>query len=207
MKLNWTAFKIVLAFMVIVGVIFWAVDSVRSRSYSGANLSFDVAGGLISVTNPSEQSVAAQFKDTGFRAFEVSSSIEGVTGSSIREGSGNTRIQQFAFDLPPGTSEFTISRGTNVSFAANTGTELQATMNPMSSEASRNTFVAAVVVVFGVLFYISNITQHQLMRGLRSKVSPSKQASAAEDTKPTPVVRPNRQGDAMRAYGDNRAEG
>ena len=188
MKLNWNTLKIVLAFVVIVGVIFWAVDSVRSRSYSGTDLSFDTSGGTITITNPSEEPAPVQFTSSGSRTFRVSSSIEGVTGSSTRVGTGSTRTQQFEFELPPGTSEFTVSGGTDVSFVADTATELQATVNPMSSESRRNTLIAATIVVFGTLFYASNVTRHQWIKSLRHRVLPSRQDTAKQDTEPTPVV-------------------
>jgi len=206
MKLNWNTLKIVLAFVVIIGVVFWAVDSIRSRSYSGTDLSFDTAGGTITVTNPSDDPVAAQFIGSGSRTLRVASTIEGVTGSSTRVGTGSTRIHQFEFELPPGTSEFTVSGGTNVRFVADTATELQATVDPMSSESRRTVLIAAAVVVFGALFYASNITGHQWFKSLRQTVRPSSQDTSMQDTGPTPVVRDDGQGRTARAFGDNRVE-
>ena len=206
MKFNWNTFKVVLAFVVIVGVIFWSVVSVRSRSYSGTDLSFDTAGGVIAITNPSDEPAAAQFISSGSRTFRVSSTIDGVSGSSTRVGTGSARTQQFEFELPPGTSEFTISGGTDVSFVADTVTELQATVNPMSNESRRATLIAAAVVVFGTLFYASNVTGHQWFKSLRHRVLPSRPDTAKQDTEPTPVVIDGGQGRAARSYGDNRAE-
>lgn len=206
MKINWNLFKIALAFVVIVGVIFWAVDSIRSRSYSETNLSFDTAGGLITITNLSDDPVAAQLVSSGFRTFQVSSTIEGVNGSSTREGTGSTRTNQLGFELPPGTSEFTITGGTDIRFVADTDTELQATVNPLSGEARRNTLLAAVVVVFGALFYASNVVGHQWIKSLRHRVLPSQQDPSVQDTQPTPVVMQSTQGHSPRSYGDNRAE-
>lgn len=198
MKLNRNAFKIVLAFVVIAGVAFWAVDAVRSRSYSGANLSFDTADGIITVTNLSDEPAVAQFIGLGSRTFRVSSTIDGVSGSSTRVGTGSTQTQQFEFVLPPGTSEFTVSGSTDVSFVADTATELQATVNPMSSESRRNTLIAAAVVVFGTLFYASNVTGHQWFKSLRHRVLPSRPDTSKQDTKPTPVVMDGGQGRAER---------
>ena len=206
MKLNWNTFKVVLAFVVIVGVAFWAVDSVRSRSYSGTNLSFDTAGGTITVTNPAGEPAAAQFIGSGSRTFRVSSTIEGVTGSSTRVGTGSARTHQFEFELPPGTNEFTVSGGKDVRFVADTDAELKATVNPMSSESRRNTLIAAAVVIFGALFYVSNVTGHQWIKSLRHRVLPSRPDTAKQDTEPTPVVIDGGQGRAARSYGDNRAD-
>lgn len=200
MKLNWNTLKVVLAFVMIVGVAFWAVDSVRSRSYSGSDLGFDTAGGTITVTNPSDEPVAAQFIGTGSRSFRVSSTIEGVSGSSTRVESGSNRTHQFDFELPPGASEFTISGGTDVSFVAATDTELQATINPMSSESRRNVFIAATVVIFGALFYVSNVFSHRWLNMLRSgTIAPDVPASLS-------VSASESQGPAARTYGNNRAD-
>lgn len=198
MKLNRNAFKIVLAFVVIAGVAFWAVDAVRSRSYSGTNLSFDTAGGIITITNLSDEPAVAQFIGSGSRTFRVSSTIDGVSGSSTRVGTGSTQTQQFEFVLPPGTSEFTVSGGTDVRFVADTATELQATVNPMSSESRRTTLIAAAVVVFGSLFYASNVTRHQWIKSLRHRVLSSRPDTSKQDTKPTPVVMDGGQGRAER---------
>ena len=51
MKFNW---KILVALVVMVGVIFWGVDSLRTRYYNGTDLSFGVGSGPITVTNPSD---------------------------------------------------------------------------------------------------------------------------------------------------------
>jgi preprotein translocase subunit SecE len=205
-KLNWQTFKVAFA-MVIIGVIlFWAVDSIRSRSYSGTSLSFDTAGGVITVTNPSADPATAQLTGSGSRSFRVASTIEGVTGSSTRVGTGSTQTHLFAFELPPGTSEFIVSGGTNVRFVADTATELQATVNPMSSESRRNTLIAAAVVVFGALFYASHVIGHQWIKNLRDRVLPSRPDTSKQDTEPTPVVMDGGQGRAARSYGDNRAD-
>jgi preprotein translocase subunit SecE len=201
MKINWKIMKVVLVFVVIAGVVFWAVDSVRSRSYSGSDLSFDTSGGLNIVTNPSDESVAALLTSDGFRTFRVTSNIEGIDTSSTRTGTGSTRINQLAFELPPGTSEFTVSGGTDVSFVAATATELQATVNPMSSESRRNVFIATAVVVFGALFYASHVFNHRWLNMLRpGTIAPA-------DTSPAATVSAREsQGKAARTYGDNRAD-
>ena len=54
MKFNW---RVLIAFVVLVGAIFWGVDSVRTRSYSGTDLSFGIGSGPVSVTNSSDAAV------------------------------------------------------------------------------------------------------------------------------------------------------
>lgn len=204
MERNWKTVKIVLGFVVIFAAIFWATDSVRSRSYTGTNLSFDAGSGPVVVTNPSDQPVAVQLSGAGSRTFHVSSTIEDVTGSSTRVESGSSRIQQFEFLLPPGTSEFTTSGGTDVIFVVDTDTELQATINPMSSDSGRSTLIFAAVVVLVSLYFISRVTEHQWIKSIRHSVMPASQNTP--DPEPVPVVASGGQGRSARAYGDNRTE-
>ena len=198
MKLNWNTFKVVFALVVVIGTIFWAMDSVRPHFHSGANLNFSVGSGPVSVTNPSNQPVPVQLVGAGSRSFSVSSTIEGVSGSSTRQGSGSTSTHVFEFSLPSGISEFTIARGTNVNFGANTETKLEATVQPVSASESRTTIIVAVVVVLVALFYISRITGHRWLNALRGKETPA------------PVFRPltadGGQGGNLRSYGDNRVD-
>lgn len=204
MKLNWKTFKVLFAFVIVIGVIFWAVNLIRPHSYSGTNLNFGVGSGSVRVTNPSEEPVLVQLAGTGARTFRISSTIEDVSGSSTRQGSGSSSTQLFEFALPPGESEFTITGGTDVNFVANTGTTLNARVNPVSSGTRTSTLIAAAVVVLGALFYASSVTEHQWISILRRKVSPNQDAPP-QDTKPTPVVTDGGQGEAARSYGDNRA--
>jgi preprotein translocase subunit SecE len=198
MKFTWKVVKIALAVIVIAGVVFWATDLVRSRSYSGANLNFDVAGGSNAVTNPSDQPIAVQLVGAGSRTFRVTSSIDDVSGSSTREGTSATGSHLFAFDLPTGTSEFSITGGADVSFVAETDVELQAVVQPMTSENRRTVLIAAAVVVFGALFYISNVLEHSWLRRLRGETP------VAPPPQPTTTDGQTSQGPAIKTYGDNR---
>lgn len=204
MNINWKTVKTILAFVVIVAVIAWTVDSIRTRSYSGINLNFGVQSGSVSVTNPSEAALPVQFVGSGSRVFRVLSTIEGVSGSSISEGTGSARTQLFAFDLPPGTSEFTISGGTAVNFTATTDTELEAVVNPVSQETARATVFAAVLVVAGSLYYASRLHEHTWIKRLRGKSAPTQ--DTVKPIEPASGVDDGGQGRAIRSYGDNRAQ-
>jgi preprotein translocase subunit SecE len=199
MKLNWKTLKIAFAFVIVIGAVFWAVSSVRTHSYAGANLNFGVGGGPVMVTNPSEQPVPVQLVSTGSRTFSISSTIEGVSGSSTRQGSGSGATQLFEFELPTGNSEFTITRGTNVNFVANTETRLQTTVNPVSSDTFRTIIIVAAIVILGALFYASHVTKHRWMQTLRRNNTPT------QDTQPIAATAAIRQGSAPHSYGDNRA--
>jgi hypothetical protein len=174
MKLNW---KVVLALVVIAVTLFWAVDAVRSRSYSGNNLNFGVGSGLVTLTNPSSESIPVQLVGTGTRSFSVSSAEEGISGSSTRQGAGRNTTQLFEFQVPPGVSEFTVARGTNVSLVADTATNLEATVQPSTASEARTTIIVAAFVVLGALFYISHLNGHRWISASRRKVALDRSAS------------------------------
>jgi preprotein translocase subunit SecE len=164
MQMNhyWKTVKIVLAFVIVVGAVFWAVNSVRSLSYSGTYLTFPVGNGAVTVTNPSNQPLPVQLVSAGSRSFSVSSTIEGMPGSSTRQQAGSTIGQLVEFALPPGVSEFMVVRGTNVTtdvnFVANTETKLEATAQPLNTNDTRAIIIVAVVFVLAMIFYISRAT-------------------------------------------------
>jgi hypothetical protein len=104
----------------------------------------------------------------------------------------------FEFELPPGISEFTIVRGTNVKFVADTATRLRATVNPLSADSSRTTIIVAIVVVLGSLFYMSRTIDHSWMRALR----PQKTSVQNAGPIPVPVTADVNQGRDGRMYSD-----
>ncbi len=199
MKMNWKTFKIITVFIVIIGIVFWVINATLPRSYDGTALDFEVGSGATIVTNSSEQSIPVQFIDAGARNFGVRSDIEGVSGNSTREGSGSNATILFEFELPSGTSEFFITRGTNPRFVASSPSALQATVNPMNAEEARTAIIIVIVIILGLLFYASNVIEHSWIGVLRGK------DAVPQDPEPNPVL-PSAQGRTARSFGDNRAK-
>ncbi|MBZ0285133.1 MAG: hypothetical protein K8L97_30650 [Anaerolineae bacterium] len=181
MKPNW---RVVIALVLIVGVIGWAVSSVLPRSFSGSNLTFGVGGGTVTVTNPSDVPVAVQLVGNGTRTFTVSSSIDGVAGSSVKQGTGNTSTHLFEYALPPGMSDILVLRGSGVNFVSSSDTNLVATINPLSQNETRTTLIITAVIVLGGLFYISHTTGHRLIKTLLRREGSSPTIAVTLDTPP-----------------------
>jgi hypothetical protein len=198
MKLNW---KALVALAVIALVLFWAVDSVRSRSYSGTNLNFRISSGAVMLTNPSSEPVPVQLVGTGTRSFTVSGTMDSISGSSTRQGTGRDTTQLFEFQAPPGVSEFSVARGTNVSLVANSETNLVAAVQSSTESESRTIIIVAAVVVLGALFYISRINSHRWFGPMRRRAD----AKDAAELLAKETAAQHGQGREMRAYGDNRA--
>lgn len=192
-----TYLKVFVAVVVIIAVLAWAVSSAWARSYSGTNLKFDVGGGAVTITNPDQAPVTVQLVSPGTRVFAISSTIAGVSASSTTQGTGSKAVQLLEFAQPSGVSQFTVTRGSNVSFATNTATRLDVSVQPLTQTDAQTTVIATAVVLLGALYYISRTTGHRWIARLRSQALP------AQTVKPlaAPVL-----DTPMPAYGDNRAD-
>jgi|GEM_PF-1194179 len=170
MKANWKPIAVAIVMVVVVA---WALSSLMPGSASGKNLTFNVVNGKITMTNPGTEAVAAHLIGTGSRTFNVVSSVEGAAGASVRDDSGSSIKQVFDISIPAGTSDFTVSRGTNVQFSATTETRLAATIQSLSDSESRTVLIIAALVLVGGLFYISRATGHRWLATLRGRSVPA----------------------------------
>lgn len=157
--------KLALAVLLIVAAIFVTVNTIRARTYSGANLAFEVGTGAVTLTNSSDSTIPVQLLGTGSTTFVVTSTTETAAGSSIRQTEGTTG-QLFEFALAPGATSFSVAKGKNVKFSTSEGSTLQATVEPISSGEVRSTILLAVAVIAAALYYISNTTNHRYVRKL-----------------------------------------
>ena len=194
MKFNW---KVALALILIVGAVVFGITSTSASSYSGKNLTFAVGTGSVSITNSSDVAIPVQLVGTGSRAFTVSSTMDEVSGSSDREGSGSSATQTFAFDLPSGDHEFSIARGNDVNFIAETDTNLKVTAQAMSESESSTMTTAIGIFIVLALYFISHTTGHQWIAMLRK--------SDKSDASTPPVELELGQGVNLKSYGDNRS--
>ncbi len=193
--------KVILSLVVIFGVFAWAVDSARARPYSGTDLNLAVGQGTVTVTNPQAVPVDVQLVSAGTRPFTVASSIDGVSGSSTSQDTGNKASQLFAFAVPAGASDFTVTRGTNVSFVSTAPTKLDVYVLPLTESDTRTTIIVAAVVILGALYYISRTTNHRWISYLRGKPMPEQPVDQSAVT-----AAAGQGGGSLRAYGDNRAD-
>jgi preprotein translocase subunit SecE len=196
MKFNW---KILVALVVVVGISFWGVDSIRARSYSGKDVDFSIGSGAVTVTNPTDSTIPVQLTGTGSRSFSLFESTMDVTGSSTRDGSGSRSTQLFEFELPVGVSTFSVARGKDVRFIASADQSIDATVQPLSQQDTQTTGIIVVIIIAGALFFISRSTDHALIKRLRNgNVQPT--------TKPAVAVASGGQGENLRSFGDNRTK-
>lgn len=164
MKVNWKAF---VTLVVLVGTIYWCIDSLRTRSYSGTNLNFGVGSGPVLVTNPSDGPIPVRLIGAQVGTFIVTSRIEGVAGRSVTQREGRTTTQLFEFALPPGSNEFTVARAADVNFVGSASVPLEATVYPLGTKSSQATVLVTVLIMLASLFFLSRLNDHRWVSASR----------------------------------------
>lgn len=160
----------IVALLVIVATGYWAFDTVRSRTYSGSNLSFEVGGGHVVVTNLSDNPIPVEMRTEGRTSlFRVESAELDMRQSATRQGTGRDVYYAVTFDLPPGQATIDVTRGSGVYFVA--GGPIHAVVTPLGPEGVRMTLGFATVVILVALYYLSKATQHGWIKALREKVT------------------------------------
>ncbi len=195
MKFDMNMVKILGMIVIMVGAVAGAINTLGSDSYSGANLTFPTAGSSITVVNPSDAGIAAQLLSTGARSFRVTSTADGIAGSSASEGTGTARVNTRDIVLPPGDTTFIVTGGSGVAFTAVTETILTATIQRVSEGTARVVMLGAIAIVLFGLYYISGTTNHALVKRLMGRTTPLPVVAAAGSDAS--------QGTTLRGYGDN----
>ncbi|MBE2271944.1 MAG: hypothetical protein IAE80_27160 [Anaerolinea sp.] len=166
MKIN---FKAILAVVIAVLAVVWAVSSVQQQSYTGTDLTFGIGSGTVAINNVSDASSEARLTSTGTRgAFTVTSSAAEAPILAVREGSGRNLVYVATLELPPGITEINLTRGSNVNMEITGGNQMEVTVTPQSpSEQSTTLLVAAVVVVAAIAYtlFSSRQTWMGMLRG------------------------------------------
>lgn len=165
-----TKIRLLVALVVIVGTAFWAFDSVRSRSYSGSNLSFEVGSGNVVVTNPGAEPIPVEMRAGARSTFRVESAELGLQESSKREGSGRDVARVVRFELPPGQAKIDVTRGSGVHFVSGSDQRIDAVVTPKDAGSDRNIVLFAGLIILGALYYISNLVEHRWIGMLRGKL-------------------------------------
>jgi hypothetical protein len=163
-----TIATILIGLVFIGGAIFWAWDSTRVRSISGAEIATGLGSGAVIVNNPTQETIPVMFSAAGTRGnFTITSDVAELSGNSSREGSGRTTNNVLTLQVPPGQHEFRVSRGSNVMLSVAGEQPVEVTVNPLNPDETRNTIVVALVAILVVLYLISNSMGHRWLKALR----------------------------------------
>ncbi|MAS37390.1 MAG: hypothetical protein CL610_25540 [Anaerolineaceae bacterium] len=177
--------KIIIALLVIVGVAYWAFDSIQASTYSGDQVEFAAgSGNIVSVTHHADEALALDM--TSRSGFAVTSPNADLSGSGTRDTSVTPAVYRYVVELPAGTSELRLTRGSNVTFDLEGASPAEIVVQPMDAESARNTVIIALVVILAALYYISSSVQHRWARSIIQKVTsggqrqtPASQASSS----------------------------
>lgn len=163
--------RVIIAIAVIVGVAYWAISSVVQRNYSGTRLSFEVGSGSVVVTNRGQEPAPVEMRAEGRAStFRIESTDLDLRETSKREGTGRDIYHAVSFELPPGTAQINVTRGSNVQFISNGSQRIDAVVTPMDASGVRWILIVAGLVILGALYYISRIFEHRWIGTLRSKL-------------------------------------
>lgn len=175
-----TKIRVLIGIIIIVAVAYWAVNSVRTRAYSGAGLNVDVGNGQITVVNRNSDPVPVQMRTQGRTStFRVESIELDLRESSKRMGAGREAYQGLVFDLPPGEATINVLRGAGVRFTTTSDRPLEAVVTPKSPEGVRGTLTFAGFVILGALFYISRTLEHRWLKQLAGRIPRGKKGAPA----------------------------
>lgn len=170
--------RVIVALVIIVGVAIWAINGVRLRSYSGANLSFKVGGGHVVATNPGDEPIPVEMRAEGRSAnFRVQSTELGLSETSKRQTSGRDVYHSVVFELPPGQAKIDVTRGSGVQFISSSNQRIDAVVARKEAGGVRFTLIFAGVVILAALYYISHTFEHRWIGTLRSKLAQRLQRS------------------------------
>lgn len=163
MNINW---KMIIGAVVIAATVYLALGAVRPTTYSGLGLDFLVGRGAVTITNPSKDAVPVQLIGTGSSVFTLASQTAGVAGSSVKQTVGSTSTQVLDFSQPSGATTFSVTKGNKVKYVGGAETRLNASVDPVTADESRNIGIGAIVIILASLYYISAQNEHAIVRKL-----------------------------------------
>jgi len=178
-----TGLRVLIGLVIIVAVLYWAIDSTRTTTFTGDEISFNMGSGSVVITHSAEEAAVARLSTTGVRGtFAVASNTLDLTVSSSREGTGTSAVNLVELEVPPGTTDLRVTRGSDVMFTLEGAKAATVIFAPQSEEATRTTYIVAAVVVLVALLYISRTLNHRWINWLRRRgqvetVSGSEQTS------------------------------
>lgn len=179
--------RIVIALAVIAGTAYWAYDSVREQTVSGSEIVLVANNGnVVTISHNADESVPLEM--TARANFGYNTTNPDLGGSPTREGTGRDAVYKHVVELPSGSSDFRITRGSNITFAVSAGESVDAVLTPLSPDAARTTIIVAGMVILAALYFISGTLEHRWLKTLRQKLtsrgtaaSPASSASEARN--------------------------
>lgn len=162
--------KLLIALLVIAGAAYWAYDATYTRMFDGRKLEFTVGNGsTIVLTHNADDPLPVAF--TSGSTFSMTADVSNLAGTASREGSGRRASYHFEREIPAGTTELRVARGSGITVSIDAESPVEAIITPLNPSDARNTVIFAGVVVLAALFYISRLFQHRWFALIVRKVA------------------------------------
>jgi len=163
--------RLIIALLIMVGMVAWAINRVRDRSYSDSSFAVNVGSGSIVVTNPGSEPIPVSMRSEGRTGmFRIESEDLGLAVNAKRQNSGRVSYFAVQFDLPPGQATIDVVRGSDVLFVSGSDQRLNAVVTPMSESSARAILILTGMVELAALYYISGRFEHRWIGALRRRL-------------------------------------
>ena len=173
--------QMAIAVLVIVGAGYWAFTTATPIQYSGSGIMFPVGSGHVVITNTGSEAIPIEMR-SGERvsSFRISSADLGIAQSSKRIGTGRAAYHATEFELPPGQSRIDVVSGSGVRLVTRSDTRIEASVVSTAAGTVRWILILSGVAIVWALYYLSKLTEHRWLAGLRGR-----RTGAALQTKQT----------------------
>ena len=166
-KIHFFNYRVIAALLIMIAVLYFAIDAVQTQTYAGTELSFSTSG-VVTVTNDADQSVAVLA--TASSAFTLTSDRTSGRLQSTRQGTGRTAVNVWEGELASGITELAVTRGSDINFVLTGGVPINATVAARDAGGNQQVLMVAGVVCLGLLFFMSYTTGHALIKFVLARV-------------------------------------
>lgn len=150
-----------IALTVIAVTALWAFETVRQRTFTGAEVQFTVGTGSVALMNNTTPIRAILTSDqpftvlgTGFRASST------LTNAGARAG----YVYRYAGTIPPRRTELRIVHGANVTFHLRADDTIQATVTPLNPEDTRDAVLLRGGIALASLVFLGYLRSRHAAR-------------------------------------------
>lgn len=166
--------SVIAALVVMVGVLYFAFTALQKEAYTGAEITF-TNNGIITVDNSTTDPVA--LRATSRRVFTITSTDPAnTTLRAVREGSGTAVLQVVETELPLGTTELRLTRGSEVTYEFTATGPISTSIARYSPTARRNIVIGTGIICLALLFFMSQSTNHAWLNMVRQRLGNKGQA-------------------------------
>lgn len=164
-KLN---LSVIAALVVMVGVIYFAFNALQKEKHAGAEITL-TTNGIITVNNTTTDPVA--LRATSRRVFTVTTTDPAnETLRAVREGTGAAVVQAVEAELPLGTTEMRLTRGSDVTYVLTATGPIDASVARYGPTASRNIVIGTGIICLALLFFMSQSTKHAWLAMVKQRL-------------------------------------